>query len=231
MKVKVSDVIADFFAAHDIRHAFGIVGAANAHIFDSVARRGFTEIISVHHEQAACMAMQTYYRTCGTMAACIVTAGAGSSNAITGVVSAWMDSIPGIVLSGNENSKFTVDENPLRIWGVQGFDSVGMVKSVTKYAKRVNDPTEALFELEKAHHIALSGRPGPCWLDVPMNVQSSLVEAETLPTFEAIRPESGAPDAALEKDIDQVLAMLSEFAAALAVAGAWNPTGGCSRVD
>ena len=147
MKVKVSDVIADFFAAHDIRHVFGIVGAANAHIFDSVAKKGFSEIVCVHHEQAASMAMQTYYRTCSSLSVCIATAGAGSSNAVTGVVSAWMDSIPGIVLSGNENSKFTVDENPLRIWGADAGRIILAVCDRRIYGHQVvGSPTKVILQ-------------------------------------------------------------------------------------
>ncbi len=120
MLKKVSDVIADFLEEKGIRHVFGIIGAGNAHIFDSILQKGYTEIICVHHEQAACMAMQTYFRTSGIITATIVTTGAGSTNAVTGVVSAWMDSIPGIIISGNENSKFTYENNPLRSWGIQG---------------------------------------------------------------------------------------------------------------
>jgi acetolactate synthase I/II/III large subunit len=210
MKVKVSDIIANFLSEHKVRHAFGIVGAANAHIFDSIDRAGFTEIVCVHHEQAACMAMQTYYRTRGTIAVSLVTAGGGSSNAVTGVVSAWMDSIPGIIFSGNENSKFTKEDNPLRIWGIQGFDSTSMVEKVTKYAQRITDPTKILFELQKAYHIALTGRPGPCWLDVPIDIQSALVELDTLPTFRADKPEDLAPSLVLQKDVEQIFAMLSE---------------------
>src|SRR5229473_3514524 len=178
MKVKVSDLIADFLAEKGMRHVFGIIGAGNVHIFDSIGRKGVTEIICVHQEQAASIAMQTYYRTSGVVTASILTTGGGSANAITGVVSAWMDSMPGLVISGNENSKYTTEDNPLRVWGVQGFDSVRMVSNVTKYAKRVTDPTQIRFELQKAYHIAMTGRPGPCWLDVPMNIQSSMVEVE-----------------------------------------------------
>src|SRR3954471_5827341 len=120
LKTKVSDLIAEFLEKHGIRHVFGIVGAGNAHIFDSIGRRGFTEIICVHHEQAACMAMQTYYRMHGKISAALLTTGAGSTNGVTGIVSAWADSIPGVVIAGNENSKFTKPENTLRMWGVQG---------------------------------------------------------------------------------------------------------------
>jgi acetolactate synthase-1/2/3 large subunit len=211
MKVKVSDLIADFLAEHNIRHVFGIVGAANAHIFDSIANREFTEIVCVHHEQAGTMAMQTYYRTRGTPTVCLVTAGGGSSNAITGVVSAWMDSIPGLIISGNENAKYTVEDNPLRIWGVQGFDSVSMVKKVTKYANRVIDPKRIRLELEKAYHISQTGRPGPCWLDVPMSVQAAWVERDDLAVFDANETEPEPEIVSdLQENIAQVLSMLSE---------------------
>lgn len=183
MKVKVSDLIADFLAERGMRHVFGIVGSGNAHIFDSIHAKGMTEIVCVHHEQAAAMAMQSYYRISGTVTAALLTTGAGSLNGITGVAGAWMDSIPGLVISSNENSKHTRDDNPLRAWGVQGFDSVAMVKKITKYAARVLDPTRILYELDKAYHLASSGRPGPCWVDVPMNVQSSIVEDTELPRW------------------------------------------------
>lgn len=183
MLKKVSDLIADFLEEKGIRHVFGIIGAGNAHIFDSIAQKGFTEIICVHHEQAACMAMQTYFRTSGVITASIVTTGAGSTNAITGVVSAWMDSIPGLIISGNENSKYTDEHNPLRIWGVQGYDSTAMVEKVTKYASRVTDPTTIRQALETAYHLAGTGKPGPCWLDIPMNIQAATLEENELVSY------------------------------------------------
>src|ERR1051326_588995 len=126
MKIKVSDYIAHFIEQHSIRHIFGIIGSGNAHIFDSVYHGGFTEIVCVHHEQAACMAAQTYFRTNGIVTVALLTTGGGSSNGITGVVSAWADSIPLLVLSSNENSKHTRPDNPLRMWGTQGFDIISM---------------------------------------------------------------------------------------------------------
>ena len=183
MEVKASDLIASFFEEKEIDVVFGIIGAGNAHLFDAIARKGYTQIVCVHHEQAAAMAMQTYFRTTGKVTACLLTTGAGSTNGVTGVVSAWMDSIPGLVISGNENSKFTTDLNPLRIWGVQGYDSVDMVKKVTKYAQRVLDPLNTIYELEKAYHIAKTGRPGPVWLDVPMNIQAAPVDPSKMMKF------------------------------------------------
>ena len=204
--MKVSDYIADFLAEKGIRHVFGIVGAGNAHLFDSITKKGYTQLVCVHHEQAACMAMQTYYRTSGIITAAILTTGGGSTNATTGVVGAWADSIPGLVISGNENSKFTHSDNPLRMWGVQGYDSADMMHKVTKYAARVTDPECIAYELEKAYQTCGAGRPGPCWLDVPMNIQAAQVAPEALVSY---RTEHAAmPETDLDDAVTQVLEML-----------------------
>lgn len=184
-KIKVSDLIAHTLEQLGITHVFGIIGAGNVHIFESIAKHGFTEIICVHNEQAATMAMQTYYRTSGKLSASILTTGAGSTNGVTGVVSAWADSIPGIVISGNENSKHTQPHSPYRMWGVQGYDSVHMVEKVTKYANRITDSSQIVYELQKAAFIALDQRPGPVWIDVPMDIQSSTVDKNICEEFVA----------------------------------------------
>ena len=183
--LKVSDLIAEALENLDIRHAFGMIGAGNVHLFESISKRGFTEIICIHHEQAATMAMQTYFRTSGRLAACLLTTGAGASNGITGVLSAWADSIPGIVIAGNENSKFTKPENKLRMWGVQGFDSVDMVSKITKYASRVTAAEQAVYEIQKAANIAIDERPGPCWIEIPMDIQSAKISRVNAVAFNA----------------------------------------------
>jgi acetolactate synthase I/II/III large subunit len=197
--VKVSDLIAESLEHLGIQHIFGIIGAGNVHLFESISRRGYTEIICVHHEQAACMAVQTYYRTNGKLSAALLTTGAGSTNGVTGVVSAWADSIPCLVIAGNENSKFTNTENPLRMWGVQGYDSVSMVNQVTKYGVRVMDPTHAVFELEKAAEIALEGRPGPCWIEIPMNIQSSQISPSSMSHYFPTSQHSNLDETLLQK--------------------------------
>jgi acetolactate synthase I/II/III large subunit len=179
---KVADYIADFLEEKSIKTVFGIIGSGNAQIFDAIHRKGYTQIVCMHHEQAALMAMITYTRTTGTVSAGLLTTGAGSTNGVTGVVSAWMDSVPGLIISGNENSKFTSPDNPLRIWGIQGYDSTEMVSKVTKYSNRVLEPKAIRLELAKAFDIATTGRPGPIWLDVPMNVQAAPVEESDLLT-------------------------------------------------
>ena len=186
-KVKASELIAQALEDLGIEHVFGIIGAGNVHLFEAISRRGYTEIICVHHEQAACMAMQTYYRTNGKLSATLLTTGAGSTNGVTGVVSAWADSIPCLVIAGNENSKFTKSDSPYRMWGVQGYDSVHMVRKVTKYAHRVTSPEQAVYEIQKAAFIALDKRPGPCWIEIPMDIQASRIDPATSAQF--VTPE------------------------------------------
>jgi acetolactate synthase I/II/III large subunit len=189
-KVKVSELIAQALEELGIKHIFGIIGAGNVHLFEAIYRHGYTEIVCVHHEQAACMAMQTYYRTNGRLSAALLTTGAGSTNGVTGVVSAWADSIPGIIIAGNENSKFTKLDNPLRMWGVQGYDSVDMVRKVTKYANRVTSPEQAVYEIYKAAHISLDQRPGPCWIEIPMDIQSNRIDPKTSAQFIKPQPQN-----------------------------------------
>jgi len=185
-KKKVSDIIALFLKSKKIKHVFGIIGSANANIFDSISKLNYTEIVCVHHEQAATMAMQTYYRVTGKISAALVTAGGASSNAITGVISAWADSIPGIIISGQENLRFIKSYKNMRMWGVQGFDSTHMVSKVTKYSKRLINPKDILFELEKNYQISTEGRPGPTWLDVPIDVQGTMIaNTNKLKTFKS----------------------------------------------
>ena len=210
MKIKVSDLIATFLAKKGMKHVFGIVGAGNAHIFDSVYNHPEIELVCIHHEQAGTMAMQTYYRTSGIVTATLLTTGAGSSNGITGVLSAWADSIPGLVISGNENTKYIHPDNHTRMYGVQGYDSTFMVSKITKYVARVMDPKLVLYELEKAYYIASSGRPGPCWIDVPMNIQSAMVEEDELVTFNPseLAEKNTTTTTDLPKNVQQVLADL-----------------------
>jgi acetolactate synthase-1/2/3 large subunit len=177
-------------------------------LFEAITRRGFTEIICVHHEQAACMAMQTYYRTNGKLSGALLTTGAGSTNGVTGVVSAWADSIPGIIIAGNENSKFDKPENPLRMWGVQGYDSVDMVRKVTKYAHRVTASEHCVYEIQKAAYITLDRRPGPCWIEIPMDYQSARIDPTVSSQFvPPVTEDTCTPEviAQIDKVIEAIL--------------------------
>lgn len=211
MQRKVSDLIAEFFEKKGVKHAFGIIGSANAHIFDSIFYKSKIELICPHHEQAATMAVQTYWKVSGQPTFALVTAGAGSSNAITGVLSAWADSIPCLVISGQENARYIPPDFDRRMYGIQGYDSPFAVSKMTKYGARVMQPEQTLYELEKAWHFATTGRPGPCWIDFPQSVQSMMVEEDTLPHYapEAL-PPAVAPlqGEALKQEVAVALARL-----------------------
>jgi acetolactate synthase-1/2/3 large subunit len=173
--IKVSDVVAEFLKHKQIDTVFGIIGSANSHIFDSIQNLGYTKIICTHHEQAAIMAMAAYYRASGKLSAAIVTAGAGASNAITGVISNWADSIPGFILSGQEPSTYLDIHKNLRMYGTQGFSAYEMVKNVTKYSNVLLNPSSIHSELETLYNISVSGRPGPTWLDIPLDSQAKKI--------------------------------------------------------
>jgi len=176
--VRLSEVIVDYLEANKIEVVFGIIGSANSFIFDSIQKRGTIKLVSVHHEQAAVMAMGAYYRSSGKLAAALVTAGGGSSNAFTGILSNWADSIPGVIISGQEQSYYIRDYDQMRMYGVQGYDSVKTFADCTKMSKRITK--ENLYDtLTEAFHITQNGRPGPVFLEVPFDVQSQLVEHQS----------------------------------------------------
>jgi|SRR2546423_2980953 len=173
-------IVADYIAQwlfERTPYAFGIIGAGNASLFDSIARLAKTEIVCCHHEQAAVMAAGAYWRTGGHAAVALVTTGGGSANAITGVVSAWMDSIPILVISGNEEVKYC--DKGWRGWGVQGIPSVEMVQKVTKMSVRIWSPRQVARYLDEAYKVAFADRPGPVWLDLPRDIQSQNVPNDT----------------------------------------------------
>jgi acetolactate synthase-1/2/3 large subunit len=178
MMVKVSDLIAEFLKEKGIDTVFGIIGSANSHIFDSIDKLGYTKIINTHHEQAAVLAMGAYYRASGKLSAAIITAGGGVTNAVTGIASNWADSIPGMIISGQENFNYVSTQEHLRMYGTQGLNICKMVKEITKMAVPFTDETNIQNTLELLYATTISGRPGPCLLDVPMNLQAKKVEKQ-----------------------------------------------------
>lgn len=193
---RVADVVADFIAQDlGIRHVFMLTGAGIMHLTDGVALRPDLEAICVHHEQSAAMAMDAYARAHDGMSVGYFTTGPGVTNAITGLAGAWQDSVPCLFISGQvkrSECAHTSGVKGLRQFGVQELDIIPMVASVSKYAVHLTNPQHILFELQKAVHIAKTGRPGPVWLELPMDVQAAIVETETLPHFTP--PASHKPD-------------------------------------
>lgn len=178
--MKVSDYIAQFLAEKGIKYIFTISGAGDVHLLNSIADHEKLSHICPHHEQAAVMASLAYNRISGGMSAVIVTMGGGTTNALTGVVSGWADSVPCFVISGQEKTQYIREQKNLRMWGVQGFDIAKTVSNITKYSALIMEPESIRFQMEKAFHLATSGRPGPVWLDIPIDVQAAQVIPETL---------------------------------------------------
>tara|TARA_B110000858_G_scaffold68617_1_gene79717 strand:+ start:4067 stop:5857 length:1791 start_codon:yes stop_codon:yes gene_type:complete len=183
MIIKVSEVIAQFLKEKNIEVVFGIIGSANSHIFDSINHLGFTQIVNTHHEQAAVMAAGAYFRASGKLSVAIVTAGAGASNAITGVISNWADSIPCLIISGQEPLRYVKKHESLRMYGTQGFNVVKMLEDVVKYGVSITEPETIHEELAKSYTLAIEGRPGPCWIDIPFDLQASLIENIEFPSI------------------------------------------------
>ena len=219
MNIKNSDLLADFLKANKIEYAFGIIGSANSYIFDSINKLGYTKIIYMHHEQSVVMAMGAYFRASGKLSVALVTAGGGSSNAVTGVISNWADSIPGLIISGQEQNKYMENHKNLRMYGIQGYDSPDMVKKVTKYSKTIGLNDDLKFELENALQISIDGRPGPVWLDIPFDTQSKKVESNT---FELIKKSNIKDDNfhnTLTSDVNFIIEKLTENKRPVIIAG------------
>ena len=184
MKQKVSDYIADHIAEWGIRDVFTVTGGGAMHMNDAFGHYQ-------HHEQACAMAAEAYARMDNRMAAVCVTTGPGATNAITGVLGGWMDSIPMLVFSGQARYATTVAASGLKLrsMGVQECNIVPVVTSITKYAQMIIHPEDIRYHLEKALYMAVNGRPGPVWLDIPLDVQGSLIDETALVGFTPEPPE------------------------------------------
>ncbi len=187
MKKRVADIIFDTLVKHDIKDCFLVVGGGAMHLNNALAKNDRIRKICTHHEQACTMACDSYARLSGKMAVACVTSGPGATNAITGVMGAYQDSIPMVVISGQVRYSISSMATglPLRYRGIQEFDIINSVKNMTKYAVMVTDPLMCEYEIEKAVDIALSGRRGPVWIDVPLDIQSSIVDISLLKKYDA----------------------------------------------
>lgn len=183
--IKLSEYVAQRVAELGIRHVFMVTGGGAMHLNHALGKHPQLECIFNHHEQACSMAAESYYRLTNRVALANVTSGPGGTNAITGVYGAYVDSIGMIVISGQVKYETTVRSTglPLRQYGDQELDIEPLVKPVTKYATMVTDPTSIRYHLEKAFYLATSGRPGPCWLDIPLNVQGANIDPDALDGF------------------------------------------------
>ena len=187
MKIKLAQYVADFLANHNIEDVFTVTGGGAMHLNDAFGHHPELHCTYNHHEQACAIAAEGYTRLTGRLAAVCVTSGPGGTNAITGVLGGWLDSIPMLIISGQVKRETTVwatDLN-LRQLGDQEYNIVSSVKPMTKYAHMVTEPAEIRYHLEKAYYLALNGRGGPVWLDIPLDVQAAPIETDNLKGFDS----------------------------------------------
>lgn len=185
MKIRVADYIAEFLAENNIDTLFTVVGGGAMHLNDGFGHNEDIKCIYNHHEQACAIAAEGYYRMSNKLPAVCVTTGPGGTNALTGVLGAYLDSIPMLVISGQVKYEMTVDSTglDLRQLGDQEWNIVSTVDSMTKYAHMIKNPNEIKYVLQKALYLATSGRPGPCWIDVPLDIQGAIIDTDDLIEF------------------------------------------------
>ncbi len=191
--MKLTDYVIDFLVKQGVGYVFGLTGGGVVHLFDSADKNPGIQPIFCHHEQAAALAAVSYARVQKNLGAAIVTTGPGGTNTITGVLSAWQDSIPCIYISGQVRKEHTSHGKPLRQVGMQEFDIISIVRPITKYAAMVEQPDRIRYHLEKAVYLAREGRPGPVWIDIPLSFQWSSVASEALGGFDSSEIEQYSP--------------------------------------
>ena len=182
--MKVADFIINNFADYGIDTMFVVYGAANGDLIDAFTRTDKTKYVAVMHEQGGGFAAEVYAKVTGKPGVAIATSGPGGMNLLTSMGNCFYDSVPCIFITGQINSQFLRPDPSIRQVGFQETDIVAMAKPVTKYAKMIADPLSVKYEIEKALYICQSGRPGPVLLDIPLNVQKTDVDVDSLFGFE-----------------------------------------------
>lgn len=204
MKIKVSNYVSQFLVDHGIDTAFTVTGGGAMHLNDAFGHQEGMHCVYNHHEQACAIAAESYARIHNKIAACVVTTGPGGTNAITGVVGGWLDSIPMLIISGQVRYDTTARWSGLgiRSMGDQEFEITKAVDCMTKYCEMVTDKNKIRYCLEKALKLSQQGRPGPCWLDIPLDIQGSYVDTDDLYPYDGegdeILPEVPSDEVILE---------------------------------
>ena len=211
MKMRLADYVADFLAAKGVTDVFSVVGGGAMHLNDALGHHEALNVTYNHHEQACAIAAEAYARLENKIAAVCVTTGPGGTNAITGVLGGWLDSIPMFVVSGqvryDTTSRYALQYTgtPLRAMGDQEYDIVKSVAPMTKFAYMVEDPKKIRWALEKGWHLATTGRPGPVWVDIPVNYQGMMIETDELEAYNPAEDDALLPPPVSEDVIHTVL--------------------------
>lgn len=212
--VKLSDYIFQFLENKGIKQAFILPGGGAMHLDDSIGRSGI-EYVCCLHEQAAAIAAEAYAQHTNTPGLVLVTSGPGATNAITGVTAGWIDSTPMIVISGQAKRADLVGDKGVRQIGSQEVQIVPMVTPITKYAVQVLEPEQIRYHLERAYYEATNGRPGPVWLDIPLDVQAVMLDETMLEGYSAEQTKVDM----ISKEVEQTIALLKETDKPLFIAG------------
>ena len=207
MKIKVSDFVSQFLVDNGITHAFTVTGGGAMHLNDSLGHQKGLTCVYNHHEQACAIAAESYARIHNKIAALCVTTGPGGTNAMTGVVGGYLDSIPMLVISGQVRYDTTARSTGLNIraMGDQEFDITKSAAAMTKYAQMVTDPKQIRYCMEKALYIATTGRPGPCWIDIPVNFQGFYVDTDELEGFDPAEYEAQLAPHVTDEQVDAII--------------------------
>lgn len=212
MKQRLADYVADFLVNRGITDCFMVVGGGAMHLNDALGHKEGLHCTYPHHEQACAIAAEAYARVNNTIAAVCVTTGPGGTNAITGVVGGWLDSIPMLIISGQVRydttaryMKQATGGFSFRAVGDQEFDITKAVSCMCKYATMVEDPNDIRYVLEKAMHLAMNGRRGPCWIDIPVDFQGSIIETDNLRSYNLSESQENNPTPVSEDTIYEVI--------------------------
>ena len=211
MGIRLADYVADFLVCHGVTDVFSVTGGGAMHLNDALGHKDGLRVTYQHHEQACAMAAEAYARLENRIAAVCVTTGPGGINALTGVACGWLDSIPMLILSGQVRYDTTAryalryTGTPLRSMGDQEYDIVQSAAPMTKFAARIEDPSQIRCALERAWHLATTGRPGPCWIDIPVNFQGALIEPDTLPEYDPEKDDAALPPSVPMETVERII--------------------------
>lgn len=218
--VKISDCIASILSENNINPVFIVPGEANVHLLDSIGRHEDLSFVCPQNEKSASLAVESFCKLRSGLGALVVSSGAAAANTLPGVANAWVDSVPMLVISGQARTDQDTDGR-VRQLGNKELNVVDLVKPMTKYAVKVTDPTTIRYHLEKALYLATDGRPGPVWIDLPIDIQGMVVDEEELQRFDPKELDSvaTAPISEFHQQIPQVLDLLTQSSRPVILAG------------
>ena len=202
-RIKIADYVMDFIYKRGVKDVFLIPGGGCIHLVDSLGRHPGLNYVCNLHEQASAVAAEAYAQYTNNLGVALVTTGPGGTNAVTAVAAAWLDSTPLMIISGQVQKKDMVNNRGTRQIGFQEIQSTKLVESITKYAAVIDDPKYVRYHFEKAYHEATTGRPGPVWLDIPLDIQAAELEVNGLlgysPAMEPPRIEEETIDSIIDE--------------------------------